>query len=158
MNKSTLLGLKKGRLIVFVGTFVLMFSQSFASGISQIGRYSTVENKPSAAQVNPMLSIQKMHFPSNAKTVGDAVRYWIRFSGYALVSDKNLSTEASTLLKQPLPVVDKYLGPLSVKDGVEVLMGQGIFHLVQDPLNRKLDFKLDKKYIAVYSGKSKRSA
>tara|TARA_B110000879_G_scaffold162382_1_gene209721 strand:+ start:604 stop:1080 length:477 start_codon:yes stop_codon:yes gene_type:complete len=158
MKNTTIFELKTIKVLVIIGALFLVYSQAFAASNSQVGRYSTVENKPTIAQVNPLLSVQKMHFPSNARTVGDAVRYWIRFSGYALVSDKNLSKEASTLLKQPLPVVDKHLGPLSVKDGVEVLMGQGVFHLVQDPLNRKLDFKLNKKYIAVYSGKSKRSA
>jgi len=157
MNKSTFLGLKKDKLFVVLGAFFLMSSNSFAGSVSQIGRYTTIDNKPTAAQINPMQSIQKMHFPSQTKTVGDAVRYWLRFSGYALVSDKSLSKEASTLLNQPLPVVDKSLGPLSVKEGVEVLMGQGVFHLVQDPLNRKLDFKLDKKYAAIYGVKSKRS-
>ena len=46
------------------------------------------------------------------------------------------------LLNQPLPQVDRNLGPLTIQDGLEVLVGQQVFTLVQDQLHREVNFKL----------------
>jgi len=34
-----------------------------AANVTQINRYATVANKPLTAQINPLLAVQKIHFP-----------------------------------------------------------------------------------------------
>lgn len=117
-----------------------------AGDVTQIGRYATVENKPLVSQVNPLLAIQQVHFNTEIHTVGDAVNHWLLFSGFSLVDEKEQHNPLKTVLMKPLPQVDRTLGPLSVKEGLEVLVGKDIFKLVVDPLNRRIDFKLSPKY------------
>lgn len=125
-----------------------------AQNITQIERYVSVDNKPSAAQLNPLLTVAQVHFPKDIQTVGEAVQYWISYSGYRLIDEKKLSGEARDVLKQKLPQADRTLGPLSVKDGLQVLMGQDVFDLVCDPLHRMVSFELKKKYkLALYQSK-----
>lgn len=120
-----------------------------ADGVTQINRYATVDNKPLAAQVNPLLAVQQVHFGTNIKTVGEALNHWLLFSGYNLVADIDRPDALKTILAKPLPQVDRDLGPLSVQDGLEVLVGKGIFNLVIDPLNRTVGFKLSPRYAAL---------
>lgn len=117
-----------------------------ASNVTQIERYVTVDNKPKASQINPLLTVVQVHFPREVETVGDAVNYWISYSGYSLVSDDKASSEFQDVLKQKLPQSDRNLGPLTIQDGLKVLVGQDVFDLVFDPLHRLVGFDLKKKY------------
>lgn len=119
-----------------------------AEGITQIDRYVSVENKPDAAQINPLLTVAQVHFPKDVQTVGDAINYWISYSGYKLVDEAKLSVEARDVLKQTLPQADRNLGPLTIKDGLRVLVGQDVFDLLCDPLHRLVSFELKKQYKA----------
>ena len=122
----------------------------YAEGVTQVNRYATVDNKPLAAQVNPLLAVQQVHFGTNIKTVGEALNHWLLFSGYSLVADADKPEALRTILVKPLPQVDRDLCPLSVQDGLEVLVGKEIFNLIIDPLNRTVGFKLSPRYAAVY--------
>lgn len=117
-----------------------------ATNVTQVGRYATVDNKPLAAQINPLLTVQQIHFPVSVKTVGQAVDYWVSYSGYHLADKSKLSESLIEVLAQPLPQVDRNLGPLTVQDGLEVLVGKQVFSLVQDPLHRIVSFKLKRRY------------
>lgn len=118
-----------------------------SANITQINRYATVDNKPLAAQINPLLTVQQIHFPKQVVTVGDAVMYWIRYSGFKLASDSQQPSALKTIMAQPLPQVDRNLGPLTIQDGLTVLLGQEVFTLVQSPLSRTVTFKLKPKYV-----------
>lgn len=134
-------------------TSILLFAISSgfatAANVTQINRYATVENKPLVAQVNPMLTVQQIHFPQQVVTVGDALTYWIQYSGFKLTNDSQLSSALKTLMAQPLPQVDRNLGPLTIQDGLTVLVGQEVFTLIQNPLTRTVSFKLRPKYLPV---------
>lgn len=117
-----------------------------AQNITQIERYASVDNKPSAAQLNPLLTVAQVHFPKDVQTVGEALNYWISYSGYRLVDEAKLSSDVREVLKQQLPQADRNLGPLSIKSGLQVLMGNDVFDLVCDPLHRMVSFELKKKY------------
>lgn len=134
----------------WLGALALLSSVSAADGVTQVNRYATVDNKPLASQINPLVAIQQVHFNTNIHTVGDAVTHWLLYSGYTLVAAQELSEPLKTVLTKPLPQVDRDLGPLSVRDGLEVLVGKDIFNLVVDPLNRKVSFKLSPKYAQLY--------
>lgn len=114
--------------------------------VTQVNRYATVENKPLTSQINPLLTVQQIHFPQHIHTVGDALTHWMQYSGYALVDEQVQSQALKDIMKQPLPQVVRHLGPLTVHDGLEVLVGQHVFSLIQDPLHRQVNFKLKPQY------------
>lgn len=136
--------MKKEHKIIITAIALLqaLCSPGIAANVTQISRYATVENKPMDSQVNPLLAVQQIHFPEQVHTVGEALNYWLQYSGFALVSDASLPPALKEVLVQPLPQVQRNLGPLRVQDGLEVLVGQPVFSLVQDPLHRRVSFKL----------------
>ena len=115
---------------------------SLAANVTQINRYATVANKPLAAQINPLLAVQQVHFPQEVQTIGQAIEWWLKFSGFSLVSKEKQPESLQAVMRQALPQIDRTLGPLSVKDGLEVLVGQQSFALIEDPLLRQVNFKL----------------
>ncbi len=115
---------------------------SIAANVTQINRYATVANKPLAAQINPLLAVQQVHFPQEVKTIGQAIEWWLKFSGFSLASKEKQPESLQAIMCQALPQIDRTLGPLTVKDGLEVLVGQQSFALVEDPLLRQVNFKL----------------
>ncbi|TIE22401.1 hypothetical protein DIZ73_18715, partial [Legionella pneumophila] len=115
---------------------------SIAANVTQINRYATVANKPLAAQVNPLLAVQQIHFPQEVQTIGQAIEWWLKFSGFSLVSKEKQPESLQIIMQQPLPQIDRNLGPLTVKDGLEVLVGQQSCALIEDPLLRQVNFKL----------------
>ena len=116
-----------------------------ATNLTQISRYAAVSNKPLPAQINPLKSIQQVHFPASIQTIGDAVQHWLVYSGYHLVPAEKQSPGLKKILKQPLPQVDRNLGPLTIKDGLTVLVGQSLFSLTHDDLAREVNFTLIKR-------------
>ncbi|HAU1953207.1 TPA: hypothetical protein RGI65_003234, partial [Legionella pneumophila] len=63
-----------------IGLLALSSLQIQAANITQVGRYATVNNQPLAAQINPLKTVQQIHFPSSVQTIGEAVEYWLRYS------------------------------------------------------------------------------
>lgn len=113
-----------------------------AANITQVGRYATVNNQPLAAQINPLKTVQQIHFPASIKTIGEAVNYWLRYSGYHLASKEKQSESLQQVFQQPLPQVSRNLGPLTIADGLTVLVGQHLFNLKQNDLLREINFSL----------------
>ncbi|ASQ47015.1 PFGI-1 class ICE element type IV pilus protein PilL2 [Legionella clemsonensis] len=125
-----------------IGILSIAAFYSMAANVTQVNRYATVANKPLAAQIDPLLAIQQVHFPQEVQTIGQAVEWWLRFSGFSLVSKEKQPESLQTVMHQALPQIDRNLGPLTVKDGLEVLVGQQSFTLIEDPLLRQVNFKL----------------
>jgi type IV pili sensor histidine kinase/response regulator len=143
LTVKTVNQLKTATKIVF---FCLCAHAASAANVTQVNRYATVENKPLTSQINPLLTVQQIHFPQQIHTVGEALTHWIHYSGYALVDEKARSQALKDIMNQPLPQVVRNLGPLTVQDGLEVLVGQQVFSLIQDPLHRQVNFKLKPQY------------
>ena len=116
-----------------------------AANVTTISRYATVPNKPLAAQINPLQAVQQVHFPQQVETIGDAIEHWLKYSGFHLASKNKQQDSLKTILKQPLPQVDKNLGPMSVANGLTVLVGQHLFSLKHDDLLREVNFTLIKR-------------
>ena len=127
---------------IMIAGLALSASFTQAANITQINRYATVANKPLASQVNPLLTVQQMHFPQEVSTVGDAIVYWLQYSGFSLADESRLPPVFNALMKRPLPQIDRDFGPLTIQDGLVVLAGQNEFTLVQNPLTRTVNFKL----------------
>lgn len=123
-------------------SLVLCGLQVHAANITQISRYATVNNQPLAAQINPLKTVQQIHFPASIQTIGEAVNYWLGYSGYHLVPKEKQSESLQQVFQQPLPQVSRNLGPLSIDHGLTVLVGQQLFTLKQDDLLREINFSL----------------
>ncbi|HFL2715768.1 TPA: hypothetical protein ACGWTM_002956 [Legionella pneumophila] len=126
-------------------TLGLIAISSQAENTSQINRYATISNKPSAAQINPLSAIKQVHFPKDVQTIEQALEWWLKYTGFSLVSIEKRPESLVAVLKQPLPQVDRTLGPMTIKEGLEVLVGQQTFLLVEDPLQRQVNFSLKTK-------------
>lgn len=113
-----------------------------ANDVTQINRYATVTNKPLVAQVNPLLAVQQIHFPQEIKTVGEAIEWWLHYSGFTLISKERQPDSFQEVMHRTLPQIHRNLGPLTIKEGLEVLAGQQVFVLIVDPLLRQVNFKL----------------
>lgn len=118
---------------------------SQAANITPISRYASVTNKPMTAQINPLKAVQQVHFPQQIQTIGDAIEHWLKYSGFHLAPEKKQQESLKIILKQPLPQVDRTLGPISVADGLTVLVGQHLFSLKHDDLLREVNFTLIKR-------------
>ena len=59
-----------------------------------------------------------------------------------MASDKEQSTALRETLLLPLPWVVRDIGPLTVEDGLLVLVGKNVFTLSKDLLHRKVNFAL----------------
>ncbi|HRD70585.1 MAG TPA: hypothetical protein PK657_10610 [Legionella sp.] len=125
-----------------ISVLSVLACSSIAANVTQVNRYATVANKPLAAQINPLLAVQQVHFPQEVQTIGQAIEWWLRFSGFSLISKEKQPESLQAVMRQALPQIDRTLGPLTVKDGLEVLVGQQSFALIEDPLLRQVNFKL----------------
>jgi len=129
-----------------VGGLIFVFSHEAMASSTQMGRYLTVENKPTHAQTDLLSQTIQVRFPANIKTIGEAMDYILRFSGYNLVPEHERSVDLKNTLLKPLPAVDRDFGPMSLKDALVTLAGSA-FALKTDPLNRTINFQLNPRYI-----------
>lgn len=114
--------------------------------VTQVGRYSTIKNKATAPQQDPLLAISQFKFNSRVKTVGQAIEQVLRDTGYALVPSKQLPHSVRAIQSKPLPITQRELGPISVGNALRILMGDEVFTLVVDPVHRLVTFKLKSKF------------
>lgn len=127
---------------ILLSGLALCSLQIQAANITQVSRYATVKNQPLAAQINPLKTVQQIHFPASIQNIGDAANYWLRYSGYHLAPKEKQSESLQQVFQQPLPQVSRNLGPLTIADGLIVLVGQQLFILKQDDLLREINFSL----------------
>lgn len=87
------------------------------------GRYTLVEVGPNDAQRDLMRQIVDINLPTAAPvTVGDALHIVLLQSGYRLCDEMD---ETHALYGLPVPAVHHQLGPLTLRDALEVLAGRG---------------------------------
>jgi len=115
-----------------------------------VGRYLTVANIATQGQADLLQQTFQLRFPASVRTISDALHYLLRFSGYSLVSFEQLPLPAQNLLQQPLPAVDRNLGPLTLEQGVLTLVGQP-FGLVVDPAHRLLFLRIKSIYQPIFN-------
>jgi len=107
----------------------------------QVGRYSTLPELPTAAQVDLLAATVTVSFPARIYTVGEAVKYLLQRSGYRLADAQVLPHETTDLLALPLPAVHRNLGPVTLVQALETLAGPS-FQLINDPVHRLISFEL----------------
>ncbi|MFL9883217.1 PilL N-terminal domain-containing protein [Paraburkholderia agricolaris] len=105
--------------------------------VMRYGRYALVEVGVTPSQRDLMEQIIDVTMPgADGTTVGDALRYVLRRSGYRLCND---SGPISALLRWPLPAADLHLGPITLRDALQTLAGDA-WPLAVDDATRTVCF------------------
>lgn len=103
-------------------------------------RYTLVELSPERAQQDLLLQVIDLHLPNGLSlTVGDALRYVLRHSGYQLCEG---GSDVQALFGLPLPAAHSQLGPMVLRSALLTLAGPG-WTLRVDDLGRQLCFVRD---------------
>ena len=134
-----------GLLIGLLLAILTSTAYSFDESSNEVGRYLSVTEKPRSSQVNLLSQTMLVRFPQSIQTIGDAMNYLLRFSGYSLVARDHMNNALRTTITKPLPAVDRQFGPIALDVGLVTLAGPA-FSLIQDPINRTVDFKLKTSY------------
>ena len=109
----------------------------------QVGRYQSVIMRPDENQVDLLSVVITRNLPEHVNTFGQAITHLLDGSGYRLLSPKLAESYRSHLFAMPLPQVQRQLGPLSLRQALELLGGPA-FRLVIDPTYRLVSFELIK--------------
>lgn len=105
--------------------------------VMPIARYTLIELRPDAGQQDLQQQIIDLRIPAtNATTVGDAMRYVLRRSGYQLCEGE---PALASLWAQPLPAAHLQLGPLPLNQTLQLLAGAA-WHLSIDERARQVCF------------------
>lgn len=100
-------------------------------------RYTLVELSPQMAQHDLLLQIIDVRLPNSLSlSVGDALRYVLRHSGYQLCEG---GPAVQALYALPLPAAHAHLGPMVLRSALLTLAGPGWTLQVND-LSRQLCF------------------
>ena len=106
----------------------------------QVDRYTGYKTNATIEESNPLLVITQINFPSNIKTVHEAIDHALQRSGYRM--DWRQSAEAYDIFSElEIPRVHKKLNLMTLKDAVATLAGEA-WQLLVDSVNRKLVIQL----------------
>ena len=107
---------------------------------AQIGRYSVIAVAPTAGQQDLLSVTRSITIPNDIDTVGDAMHWLLRDSGYRLADHAVLSEETIDMLDLPLPNAHRAFEPMPLKTVIGLMVGPA-FRLVQDPMYRLIGFE-----------------
>jgi len=124
-----------------VAAFGMAISPGVKAAEVQVGRYSTLPAMPTVAQADLLATTITLSVPERIVTVGEAVQYLLQRSGYRLATAPVIAPETADLLTLPLPAVHRHLGPITLAQALETLVGPA-FRLVHDPVHRLISFEL----------------
>jgi type IV pili sensor histidine kinase/response regulator len=125
--------------VCLAGTCATVAPDLQASDV-QVGRYSLLSAIPTEGQADLLATTMTVQFPERIQSVGEAVHYLLQRSGYRQAHAEALDPEAMALLSLPLPAVHRSLGPLTLQQALQILVGP-TFRLVQDPVHRLIAFE-----------------
>jgi type IV pili sensor histidine kinase/response regulator len=131
-----------GLCVVIADNAALAASQSATprKTVTQIDRYSIVVAAPTAGQRDLLAETSAISIPNDIESLGDALRWLLRDSGYRLADDRVLSDEVHAMLTLPLPATHRQFEAMPLRVVVELIVGPA-FHIVQDPVHRLLAFE-----------------
>ena len=138
--------IRRARLAQILGAIAAagLLSISFTAEAAEelrLSRYTSVPQRPEAAQVDPLEASVQVYLPRElVHTVGDGVAYLLLRTGYRLPAREHLDAAAAAVMALPLPEVHRHLGPYSVKAALQVLLGEP-FTLVVDPAQRTVAYR-----------------
>lgn len=108
--------------------------------VVRYGRYTLVSTQPDASQRDLMAQIIDVTIPSSMNpSVRDAMLYVVDRSGYALCPPS--SQHVNILYTRPLPAAQYRLGPMTLRNTLQVLAGPA-WQVKVDEVNRQVCFVL----------------
>lgn len=132
-----------------VGLGLVVPSFAHAEDVVKTDRYTLVALSANDYEKDPLSVPVSMVFPPTVATVGEAVNYALRDSGWEFVSfpeDKALNLT----LSRPLPKIHRGVGLMSIRDLLQVLVGH-TYEPVEDPVRRLYSFDLKTSYQGIVS-------
>ena len=123
--------------------FAIVSTASSAEEI-QVGRYSMKAAVAEPAQRDLLAVVIETDVPRALLTVGEAVQYVLRRSGYHF-DDTAADAATQGLLRLNLPSVHRHLGPITLRDALAVLAGPA-YELHEDSVQRTLYFTVRDAY------------
>ena len=132
-------------LLVASGLLALFLNVSSHAGEGerQVGRYQSTALNPSDEQIDLLSTVVDIEFPEEINTLGQAIAHLLNGSGYRLLSAKLAEPNRSHLFAMPLPTVQRQLGPLRLRQALQLLGGRA-HRLVVQPRYRLVSFELIK--------------
>ena len=109
-----------------------------SGGDQRVGRYQTAVPQPRSDQRDLLSAMVDIELSDDVKTVGQAIAAVLEDSGYRLSS--NPASCQEKLFELPLPAVHRNLGPLTLRQALEVLSGPA-YELAADPVRRLVSFE-----------------
>ena len=107
----------------------------------QVDRYTGYKTNATLEEVNPLLVMTQINFPSRIQTVHDAIEHALHHSGYRV--DWQQSAEAHDVFSElKMPLVHRKLNLMTLKDAITTLSGAP-WQILIDSVNRKLIIRLD---------------
>ena len=131
-----------GLAVAIANNGVLAAAQPITSSknVTQVDRYSELTAGPTLEQRDLLAATVAVSIPNNIASLGGALRWILRDSGYRLAADSIIPPEAHSMLKLPLPAAHRRLGPMPLKEVLALMVGPE-FHIVQDPVHRLVSFE-----------------
>jgi type IV pili sensor histidine kinase/response regulator len=118
--------------------------QNRSPEVMRYDRYTLVSTRPDDAQRDPLNQMVEITMPAQlVRTVGDGFRYVLLESGYSLCPVS--SSVFAELLNQPLPAVQRTIGPVRLSEALQILAGPA-WRLRVDDVNREVCFTLRDAY------------
>lgn len=136
--KKTLPGI-----LCFAGFIILAFGYNEAKAQNPYLEFSPVIGE---GQANPLKTVIRVTFPEEVRTVGQAMVFLLKPSGWRLATGPGVDPAMATLLNQPLPAVQRTLENCPLWHALTVLAGPETFLMEKDPPNRTIAFTLAPKY------------
>jgi type IV pili sensor histidine kinase/response regulator len=108
-------------------------------GDLRAGRYQIAVPQPWPDQRDLLSAIVSLELSDEVETVGEAIAAVLQNSGYRLSPNPSASCQEE-LFELPLPAVHRSLGPLTLRQALEVLSGPA-YQLATDPVRRLVSFE-----------------
>ena len=106
----------------------------------QVARYSILRPRLTAGQQDLLSVAKALRVPNEITTVGGALEWVMKDSGYRLASLDQLTKDVKDMLQLPLPKAHRQFQALPLRDVILLLVGSS-FVLVHDPVHRLLTFE-----------------
>lgn len=108
--------------------------------VMQVARYSVIRPGPTPGQQDLLAVSLPRQVPNEIATVGGALEWVIKDSGYRLADSDRLTSDVKALMNLPLPNAHRRFQALPLKAVIALLAGPA-FVLVHDPVHRLLAFE-----------------
>lgn len=89
-------------------------------------------------QKDPLLTVMSISFPQQISTIGQALNYSLLRTGYTLGSTEKMTNNVIRLMQLPLPLVQRQIEQITVRNLISMLIGAGYDYRV-DSVSRTVN-------------------